>query len=133
MRAHCINRNIVECKGWRKSNDTATYYVLIETLWNVKLQEIQMYAGHQKVLIETLWNVKWTKWECGFDSAYRINRNIVECKVVFVGDGVPVSRSINRNIVECKGKKEADPIRLARGINRNIVECKGRMTRLRMW
>ena len=145
MRAHCINRNIVECKGWRKSNDTATYYVLIETLWNVKyksgsysmashsinrniveckgsreiisfkesrcinrniveckdheagtadrkayvlietlwnvkLQEIQMYAGHQKVLIETLWNVKWTKWECGFDSAYRINRNIVECK-----------------------------------------------------
>ena len=51
---------------------------------------------------------------------------------MFVGDGVPVSRSINRMFVECKGKKEADPIRLARGINRNIVECKGRMTRLRM-
>ena len=26
---------------------------------------------------------------------------------MFVGDGVPVSRSINRNIVECKGKNDS--------------------------
>ena len=73
MRAHCINRNIVECKGSReiisfkesrcinrnivecKDHEAGTAdrkaYVLIETLWNVKLQEIQMYAGHQLSLI----------------------------------------------------------------------------------
>ena len=61
MRAHCINRNIVECKGSReiisfkesrcinrnivecKDHEAGTAdrkaYVLIETLWNVKLEQ----------------------------------------------------------------------------------------------
>ena len=53
-----INRNIVECKDSEKNFIRHSRRVLIETLWNVKLQD---------------------KAEpCGQDG--RINRNIVECK-----------------------------------------------------
>ena len=33
-----INRNIVECKVASSSNNTAKMLVLIETLWNVKIE-----------------------------------------------------------------------------------------------
>ena len=60
------------------------------------------------VLIETLWNVK-HKMDTGIPGALRrINRNIVECKVVNVPDSSSQTASINRNIVECKDRKECE-------------------------
>ena len=54
-----INRNIMECKvpymhWWTFFG----YFVLIETLWNVKNGEQNPARGDGSVLIETLWNVK---------------------------------------------------------------------------
>ena len=55
--------------------------VLIETLWNVKWKTlfliIEFFA---RVLIETLWNVKTIDVFNLLEEAFRINRNIVECK-----------------------------------------------------
>ena len=76
------------------------------------------------VLIETLWNVK-QNWG-GFQpqGQYRINRNIVECKVAKVLDFCIKTERINRNIVECKDTSQVVCGCQSRGINRNIVECK---------
>ena len=54
-----INRNIVECKvcDSRQSN-VCRVTVLIETLWNVKTQDVERRKSLSVVLIETLWNVK---------------------------------------------------------------------------
>ena len=54
--------------------------VLIETLWNVKLDISMVVYPSFLVLIETLWNVKQIILRNG-GSAPCINRNIVECKV----------------------------------------------------
>ena len=66
-----INRNIVECKEPCKFNDVDNLFVLIETLWNVKI-----YIGvsvHRRfyVLIETLWNVKLIYGHCQSRSGLR--------------------------------------------------------------
>ena len=55
----CINRNIVECKEccWIFQFAFAIW-VLIETLWNVKLSRSAAFKLPYSVLIETLWNVK---------------------------------------------------------------------------
>ena len=50
-----INRNIVECKDFRNISVCQLIFVLIETLWNVKMD---INEGIICVLIETLWNVK---------------------------------------------------------------------------
>ena len=39
-RSICINRNIVECKVYRSRNQSPFSSVLIETLWNVKIENI---------------------------------------------------------------------------------------------
>ena len=58
LRDECINRNIVECKGNGAGIWSSFPSVLIETLWNVKMN-LQLFAeGDDAVLIETLWNVK---------------------------------------------------------------------------
>ena len=36
----CINRNIVECKDQNDRSEYDPAWVLIETLWNVKMREI---------------------------------------------------------------------------------------------
>ena len=54
----CINRNILECKDKRKSNNLCRLFVLIETYWNVKNND-----------------------EMDLTAYIGINRNIVECKV----------------------------------------------------
>ena len=77
-----FNRNIVECKAVILITFYCSIFVLIETLWNVKLT-VQM---TQKAIRE------------GF------NRNIVECKVRLTDKFQSESESFNRNIVECKGK-----------------------------
>ena len=55
--------------------------VLIETLWNVKLNVNALVADSVEVLIETLWNVKMNMCFRQQTQSYRFNRNIVECKV----------------------------------------------------
>ena len=53
-----INRNIVECKAGLQNSLKNVNSVLIETLWNVK---VELYGAPEEddiVLIETLWNVK---------------------------------------------------------------------------
>ena len=53
-----------------------------------------------------------------------INRNIVECKELYLNSIFKLYRCINRNIVECK---VISPEMLSGRdlcINRNIVECK---------
>ena len=58
---------------------TALYNVLIETLWNVKTVVGVENASVIGVLIETLWNVKSSRKSCLSITA-GFNRNIVECK-----------------------------------------------------
>ena len=77
-----INRNIVECKVVTLLSIFYHRSVLIETLWNVKIYFTQFSAKVILVLIETLWNVK-DQSVCGTDQDPCINRNIVECKVIF--------------------------------------------------
>ena len=58
-------------------------HVLIETYWNVKIFSDIDARKSTDVLIETYWNVK----ECMRSDfrlcKFRINRNILECKVFF--------------------------------------------------
>ena len=53
-----INRNIVECKVRTAVRIRLLQFVLIETLWNVKTQDVERRKSLSVVLIETLWNVK---------------------------------------------------------------------------
>ena len=55
--------------------------VLIETLWNVKMDISYLMNLAAFVLIETLWNVKSANYVWGA-YLYSINRNIVECKAL---------------------------------------------------
>ena len=57
------------------------YCVLIETLWNVKVEAGCFAYCSDNVLIETLWNVKDVEISHYLNGLLRINRNIVECKV----------------------------------------------------
>ena len=75
------------------------------------------------VLIETSWNVKALPYDRG---AWHvgINRNIVECKVLFfiiikLNSAVLIETSWNVKM------HSRHSLRTAVGINRNIVECKG--------
>ena len=74
-----INRNIVECKVSRSGSPQADSAVLIETLWNVKMNPPSRSPWMTFVLIETLWNVKYLRRQVNKHDQ-GINRNIVECK-----------------------------------------------------
>ena len=93
-----INRNIVECKYRKEVNNYHNLCELIETLWNVN-------SGHTLCpsleLIETLWNVNLNSWRL-ISPSIRINRNIVECKLLTYNFKSFCLVWINRNIVECK-------------------------------
>ena len=127
-----INRNIVECK-WSSegTTDTKDNSVLIETLWNVNGRSLHWCEHKASVLIETLWNVNTTSASPFAPLYCCINRNIVECKLLYdflkyqdkcvlietlwnVNSnkllGVTGQCRINRNIVECKLKNLGVPI-----------------------
>ena len=58
---------------------TKAEFELIETLWNVNLDDVNEVISKEEELIETLWNVNYV----GLVAAVcmiGINRNIVECK-----------------------------------------------------
>ena len=59
-----------------------------------------------QVLIETLWNVKINSFLTFIQSPSCINRNIVECKDANTNVEMMGETCINRNIVECKGRWE---------------------------
>ena len=59
-----------------------------------------------------------------YSSAFRINRNIVECKDKYGAITAEAESSINRNIVECKVGRSLPLYVYCSSINRNIVECK---------
>ena len=61
-------------------------------------------------------------WERKINNS--INRNIVECKVLYIFPVLLFLFRINRNIVECKVPVSGFPFQLLLRINRNIVECK---------
>ena len=76
-----FNRNIVECKvGGALFGGISNSIVLIETLWNVKINR-NIYCRI---------------------SVISFNRNIVECKVLNELKISTGSIGFNRNIVECK-------------------------------
>ena len=95
-----INRNIMECKDGYATFGDPVEFVLIETLWNVKIANAPPIStpicinrnimeckeqteaplnGLGTVLIETLWNVK-KRGHLIFLAILCINRNIMECK-----------------------------------------------------
>ena len=76
--------------------------VLIETLWNVNedLRRTEWKTG--TVLIETLWNVNQSNGLSLDWQTIRFNRNIVECKFVYLAQAFCFCLRFNRNIVECK-------------------------------
>ena len=80
--------------------------------------------GRKKVLIETLWNVKIINGVKNLFGIHCINRNIVECKVIYHLLYFLSPLRINRNIVECKVEKTGRSSVTESCINRNIVECK---------
>ena len=57
--------------------------VLIETYWNVKMCGARGEYKCQGVLIETYWNVKLCRFFTICLAAFCINRNILECKVLY--------------------------------------------------
>ena len=70
----------MECKDIYQGITEEPVRVLIETLWNVKYDEGDMWVTSTTVLIETLWNVKIGMARQVGDGVNGINRNIVECK-----------------------------------------------------
>ena len=132
---HCINRNIVECKGDCGSESFVRVPCINRNIVECKV-EVYNVADLVRlrinrniveckdsffdcplvpllVLIETLWNVKSVD-HLQVDFSLRINRNIVECKENFGISEKPVETGINRNIVECKV-----------GIALTCLECSG--------
>ena len=97
-----INRNIVECKVICYTKIFELSFVLIETLWNVKI------------------------FVCAFRSGYgiRINRNIVECKVSSVYTKMESDSVLIETLWNVKAYANRIYKRYGLGINRNIVECK---------
>ena len=58
--------------------------VLIETYWNVKVHTGRSVRSSPAVLIETYWNVKSNENFYASCKKVGINRNILECKVMYV-------------------------------------------------
>ena len=143
-----INRNIVECKARFYWMNTGCWYVLIETLWNVKILWVLRHIRCWHVLIETLWNVKNYPGHWWNPRSRRINRNIVECKDIFLQvhlEDIFVLIETLWNVKKMKQELRKQPykvlietlwnvkwnlsctgIQTGSGINRNIVECKVR-------
>ena len=97
-----LNRNILECKFENDKHTMDIDLVLIETYWNVNRKLHQQNRQPMCVLIETYWNVN-LHWQGRHPSRYwRLNRNILECKWIPLGDFVKRVSSLNRNILECK-------------------------------
>ena len=83
-----INRNIVECKSALRLSIARHKIELIETLWNVNFVAIHSDWRRTGELIETLWNVNLCVYSLKGVPLRWINRNIVECKLIWLHDNV---------------------------------------------
>ena len=75
-----INRNIVECKATCRCGCTAAPLRINKNIVECKALKLAKDMIELRVLIETLWNVKLDISFEVFFQVVRINRNIVECK-----------------------------------------------------
>ncbi len=76
----CINRNIMECKGFQIVIESAGNISINRNIMECKVKILLSYHKRTGVLIETLWNVKLLIVIKQEHSVSRINRNIMECK-----------------------------------------------------
>ena len=98
-------------------------YELIDTLWNVNVQNKGEGTGIAPELIDTLWNVNTYEGD-GYAPDGRINRYIMECKLYYLFyleknkiELIDTLWNVNNDIVYlvfCAKKR----------INRYIMECK---------
>ena len=72
----------MECKVRLQHFFYALEQDLIDTLWNVKMFQVELNGINITDLIDTLWNVKTTKLQQNHHPL-GFNRYIVECKVIF--------------------------------------------------
>ena len=77
-------------------------------------------------LIETLWNVKEDEVASYVEELLGFNRDIVECKEKLEKIALIKNERFNRDIVECKVLFFHCPNQITARFNRDIVECKGR-------
>ena len=142
----CINRNILECKYCSERLDKLRIAVLIETYWNVKLEDYReiraMQCGINRnileckgrirmvwpygclVLIETYWNVKLPVLlsvlrlpQVLIETYWNVKLSVLHFHVMHI-----------LVLIETYWNVKASRIYLcnrAWGINRNILECKG--------
>ena len=102
-----LNRNILECKCLISPYRLVySLLVLIETYWNVNVEEMFVFRKHILVLIETYWNVNKPLTVTGLALALGLNRNILECKFVYGISGATDRLCLNRNILECKSRRK---------------------------
>ena len=80
MQVFCINRNIVECKDVSGKSCLMLLSRINRNIVECKERIRYLKRGYGNVLIETLWNVKLDISFEVFFQVVRINRNIVECK-----------------------------------------------------
>ena len=73
---------------------------MVDKIW-YNMEEL-VGGSEERVLIETYWNVKHILLHCCHPRP-RINRNILECKVLPDNQRLHQESRINRNILECKG------------------------------
>ena len=113
----------MECKCRNDDEILSCYLVLIETYWNVNATKLINWCNSKGVLIETYWNVNtrvlnssiidflvlietyWNVNEMSYEHrglVIGINRNILECKLLFLDFKIQTLNGINRNILECK-------------------------------
>ena len=78
-----INRNIVECKDRLTALQISDCFRINRNIVECKDSYVLRLSYVEWVLIETLWNVKIDS-RIGANALVSINRNIVECKVVII-------------------------------------------------
>ena len=72
---------------------------MVDKIW-YNMEEL-IGGSEERVLIETYWNVKMQLLST-LKAVMRINRNILECKIMIFHKMLAIHMSINRNILECK-------------------------------
>ena len=72
----------MECKSLPPLTASKKVFELIETLWNVNEEYETPHPKGITELIETLWNVNEEKDKLSNNERVRINRNILECRLL---------------------------------------------------
>ena len=76
---HCFNRYMVECESATLYHDSKVDFVLIDTWWNVNINNYDSHTKSTTVLIDTWWNVN-AVLEAFLKRKSSFNRYMVECE-----------------------------------------------------